>query len=225
MERFFFPSNFGGNEPGSFKIPEKVPAVEVFSQFLSSHLSFHLWFLYHLSSCWSNKCLNNCGRAEKTWKSSLRGDTVQHLSSKADIGFLIPNLGICHSWQIGFLSPASRHRHQIKNTPAELQTKHFHSCRQRLSLTVWLVWGRVPCLRLACLGKDLANKKKRADFQRGRGWDRDGGLFVAAPKRVCSRCKHNLLTEPGWWCSACGGPNQVSPPVRCGSAFCRDKII
>lgn len=143
---------------------------------------------------------------------------MQQLSSKADVVFLIPNLGFCHLWRIGFLS--------LRRRVTAIRLKiHRRTSRQNISIPADSVVCLWPCDRseAGCHVSDWPVwertrpkiKKKKAKR----------GLFVVAPKRVCGRCKHNVLTEPGWWCSACGGPNQVSPPVRCGSAFCQRQNI
>ncbi len=44
------------------------------------------------------------------------------------------------------------------------------------------------------------------------GWSEPGEVF--------STLRRVLLTEWVMWCSKRKGPNQVSPPVHCGSAFC-----
>lgn len=93
---------------------------------------------------------------------------------------------------------------------------------------MWLVWGWLPCLRLPRLGTGSAKWVCSLEGKQGRGTtsqltsltSNDNSGLTSRPGWSESPERKDLLTEWALWCLKHTGPNQVLPPVHCGSAFC-----
>lgn len=136
-------------------------------------------------------------------------------------------------WRIFLPPPASRHCLQVKNTPAAAAAATKHNIS--ISVDGIRLCPRDPsgagCHVSDCTVWEPDQPKgfalPREKCVRREGREVPSSLLWPAMTTVAeeyppgpAEAKQVLLTEWALWCSKHKGPNPVSHPVHCGSAFC-----